>query len=105
MSKAQREKGKRGEREIANMLKEMGFDARRTAQYCGNTGDASDVVGIEGFHLEIKRCETTKIPEWMRQAKSDCGGNIPCVVHRRSKEEWLATLPAEEFFRILRDRR
>ena len=35
----------------------MGYDCRRTAQYCGNTGDASDVVGLPGIHQEVKRVE------------------------------------------------
>ena len=29
MGKAQREKGKRGERELANILKDYGYDCRR----------------------------------------------------------------------------
>ena len=53
-----KDKGARNEREIANILKDHGYDARRTAQYCGNTGDASDVVGLDGFHIEVKHQET-----------------------------------------------
>ena len=52
-----KDKGKRFERDIANYLKEHGFDARRSAQYCGNTGDAADVVGLPGFHIECKHQE------------------------------------------------
>ena len=37
MSKAQREKGKAGERELAALFREYGFNARRTSQYCGQT--------------------------------------------------------------------
>lgn len=94
-----RDKGKRGELEVAAFLRELGYPARRTAQYCGNV-EAADVVGVDGLHLEIKRCERTEIPAWMAQAKRDCGGNIPVVVHRRSREEWLVTLPARAFFEI-----
>lgn len=101
MSKSEREKGKRGEREVAKILKSLGFDTRRTSQYCGNTGDASDVVGVDGFHLEVKRQETTKIPEWMKQATEECGDNIPCVLHRRSKGVWLATLPMIDLFQLV----
>ena len=101
MSKASREKGKRGEREVANTLKSLGFPARRTAQYCGNTGDASDVVGVDGFHLEIKRCEKTEIHTWLKQAEHDCGDNIPVVCHRRSNEVWYATLPMIDLFQIV----
>ena len=54
MSKAQREKGKAGERELAALFREYGFNARRTSQYCGQTGDASDVIGLPGIHVECK---------------------------------------------------
>lgn len=105
MGKASRDKGQRGEREVANILKTLGFPARRTAQYCGNTGDASDVVGVDGLHLEVKRCETTKIHEWMRQAERDCGDNIPVVCHRRSNEVWYVTLPLVDFFQMVAEGR
>lgn len=35
MGKTQREKGKRGERELAGVFREYGYDARRGQQYCG----------------------------------------------------------------------
>ena len=38
--KASREKGKRFERDIANFFKQHGVSARRTAQFCGKTGQA-----------------------------------------------------------------
>lgn len=99
MSRAQRNKGKAGERELAALFREYGFtEARRTSQYCGQTGDASDVIGLPGVHVECKRCDTTKIHEWMEQAKRDAKeGLIPAVFHRRSREEWLVTMPAEAF--------
>lgn len=101
MSKTQREKGKRGEREVAELLRRYGFAGRRTSQYCGNTGDASDVVGIDGMHIEVKRCERTEIGKWMAQAVHDCGDNVPVVFHRRSREAWLVTLNAEDFLKII----
>lgn len=101
MSKAQREKGKAGERELAALFREYGFNARRTSQYCGQTGDASDVIGLPGFHVECKRCETTKIHEWMAQAKRDAKPElIPAVFHRRSREKWLVTMQAEDLLRL-----
>ena len=51
-----REKGKRGERELAGELRRHGYDARRGQQYCGANGDA-DVVGLPGLHIECKRVE------------------------------------------------
>ena len=52
-----RRKGARFERELASALRAEGYDTRRTAQYCGNTGDASDVIGLPGIHIEAQHCE------------------------------------------------
>ena len=49
-------KGKNGERELATILREYGYDSRRGQQYCGSNGDA-DVVGLPGVHIECKRVE------------------------------------------------
>lgn len=39
-------KGKAGELEFARLYRSVGYDVRRTAQYCGKTGDAADCVGL-----------------------------------------------------------
>ena len=97
-----KQKGKRGELEVAKILREHGFDARRTAQFCGNTGDAADVVGIEGFHIEVKRAETTKIWDWIQQAERDHKADtVPLVVFRKNGETWKVVLDFDEFLKIL----
>ena len=103
MSVNSKKKGKAGELEVAHILQKHGFDARRTAQFCGNTGDAADVIGLEGFHIEVKRCETTKIWDWIAQAERDHkAGTVPLVVFRKSREQWKVTLDFEEFLKILK---
>lgn len=99
-----KQKGKRGELEVARILKDNGFeDARRTAQFCGNTGDAADVVGLDGFHVEVKRCETIKMMDWIRQAERDCKGEkIPLVVFRKNNDDWYVTLRFQAFLDILK---
>ena len=67
-----KEKGARFERELAAKFRGYGYkDSRRTAQYCGNTGDASDVVGLPGLHIEAKHQERMYLYDWMAQAKHD----------------------------------
>ena len=51
MGKSQREKGKRGERELAGRLRDHGYDCRRGQQFCGASGDA-DVTGLPGIHIK-----------------------------------------------------
>ena len=55
-----RAKGCRGEREIAKILREYGYEARRGQQYSGFNGDA-DVVGLPGYHIEVKRVENLNL--------------------------------------------
>lgn len=102
MGKSQRDKGKRGERELAALFREYGFDARRTSQYCGQTGDASDVIGLPGFHVECKRCENLRLPEWIAQAERDSQGKPYVICHRKNGEEWMATLPLKELLGLMR---
>lgn len=104
MGKMSREKGKRYERELASKLKEYGYDARRTAQYCGNTGDASDVVGLDGIHIEAKHQEKIMIYDWMAQAINDSSeegkGNIPAVFFRKNYCETLVCMRFDDFMKL-----
>lgn len=104
MGKAEREKGKRGERMLVRFLRDLGYECRRTSQYCGKTGDASDVVGLPGLHIECKFVENLNVRKALAQAIHDAvNGLIPVVFHKKSNEEWLVTMRAEDFMEIHRE--
>ena len=102
-----KQKGARFERLLASKFREYGYDARRTAQYCGNTGDASDVVGLPGIHVEAKHAEQMRLYEWIAQAKRDAaagGGNaLPAVFHKKNHAEILVTMELETWFNLYRE--
>ena len=99
-----KQKGKRGELEWAAYCRQQGYECRRTSQYCGNTGDASDVVGLPGIHQEVKRVERLNIEEAMSQAVRDSqGSKIPVVAHRKNGQGWLVTMRAEDWFSLYRE--
>ena len=100
-----KQKGARFERSLASKFREYGFDARRTAQYCGNTGDASDVVGLPGIHIEAKHQETMRLYEWISQAKRDAAGkgNLPAVFHKKNNAEILVTMTLEDWMNLYRE--
>lgn len=100
-----KQKGKVGERQWAAFCREQGYECRRTAQYCGNTGDASDVVGLPYIHQEVKRVERLNLEDAMAQAIRDASpkGDIPIVAHRKNRGEWLVTMRAEDWFRLYRE--
>lgn len=97
-------KGKRGELEFARLCRENGYDVRRTAQYCGNTGEAADVVGLPCVHAEVKRVERLNIQEAMSQAIHDApAGKIPVLFHRKNNCGWLVTMTADHWFEMYRE--
>ena len=102
--RASKDKGKVGEREVAALLKEYGFVARRGQQFSGR-GDAPDVVhNMQGLHIEVKRTERLSLYEALEQAREDMNeGSVPVIFHRRSRKEWVVVLPASDFLTMMQE--
>lgn len=102
-----KQKGARFERLLASRFREYGFDARRTAQYCGNTGDVADVTGLPGVHVEAKHAEQMRLYDWMAQAKRDAEaggkGNLPAVFHKKNHAEILVTVEFDTFMKLYKE--
>ena len=103
-----KQKGARFERILAGIFREYGFsDARRTAQYCGNTGDASDVVGLPGIHVEAKHQENMRLYDWIEQARRDEEANgkglLPAVFHKKNNHDILVTMYLDDWMAIYRE--
>lgn len=98
-------KGARFERQLASKLRDYGYQARRTAQYCGKSGDASDVVGLPGLHIEAKHQERMSLYEWMAQAKRDAEGTgrLPAVFHKKNNAEILVTMTLDDWINLYRE--
>lgn len=101
MGKSQRDRGKRGERELAKILREHGYEARRGQQYCGISGDA-DVVGIPGVHIECKRTERLRLYDALGQSAKDArDGELPVVISRADRKPWVVTMDLEGFLQLI----
>ena len=102
MGKMSKEKGKRFERFVANLFKEHGFEARRTAQYCGKSEESQDLVGVNGLSVECKAQERMHLYEWMEQAKGDAelNGRIPVVIHKQNRKDVLVTMRFEDWISL-----
>lgn len=103
-----KQKGARFERTLASIFRDYGYtDARRTAQYCGNTGQAADVVGLPGIWIEAKHCEQMRLYEWVDQAKRDAEASgelkLPVVFHKKNNHEILASMPLYVFVELYRE--
>lgn len=99
MGKMSRNKGKAGERELARILREHGYDARRGVQYHGGA-DSPDVVGLAGVHIEVKRVEALRLWDALEQSRADAGGDMPVVMHRKNGQPWVVIQPLEDWLKL-----
>lgn len=104
MGAMQRRKGANGEREVVQILMANGFPAQRTAPLQAAQGSTdSDVLGIEGHALEIKRCERVEIDKWCAQIElASKPTDVPCVVWRRSRQPWRIAMPFDDFLALVK---
>ena len=103
MGRKSREKGKRGERELAAFFRERGIMAKRGQQHSGSPDSPDVMAQVDGLHIECKRTEALSLYTAMEQAEADCGFNMPVVFHRRNGKPWLAILSANEFITLLKE--
>ena len=94
-----RQKGAKGERELASKLKDYGYNTRRGQQYNGLEGE--DVVGLDYIHIECKRVERLNLEEAMLQAKKDAATEqMPTVFHRKNNQKWLVTMELDDWIKL-----
>ena len=100
-----RRKGKAGELELAKELRFLGYEnARRSVQYCGSAGDADIVGALPGIHIECKRVEKLNIYDAYSQSSHDAMPHeIPVVMHRKNRFNWLVTMGLEDFIEIYKE--
>ena len=98
-----RQKGKRGELDLCHALKAvMGWTARRSQQFCGDSGD-SDVVIEEhpNLFVECKLVQALNLTAVMKLAVEQAHEKLPAVFHRRDREEWLVTVRLADLARLI----
>lgn len=96
-----RDKGARYERELAHLLNDHGFTARRGQQFSGGA-ESPDVVAPDfPFHIEAKRVEKLNLYSAMTQSIRDAGDKPPCVIHRKNNSENLITCRLEDLLKLM----
>jgi len=96
-----KQKGGRGEREWAQVLRDAGLVAYRGQQFAGGV-DSPDVVceSLPNIHFEVKRVERLNIQDAMFQAVRDCDWKMPAVAHRKNKQGWMVTMRAHDWLEL-----
>lgn len=101
MGRSSQRKGAAGERELAAILRERGYDCQRGGSL--SFGEIPDVVGLPGVHVEVKRVEKLNVGEAMEQAIRDSErmlDGIPALFHRRNRKPWLVTMRLEDWLSL-----
>ena len=99
-----KDKGARGERMFAAVLREHGWDARRGQQFSGSP-DSPDVLGLPGHHIEVKFTEKLRIYDAVKQSTKDASLlEIPLVAFKSNGRPWLAILDMEDYLLLVRER-
>lgn len=105
MSKASRNKGKRGERKWRDRLREEGFHAERTG-WMQSRGGGTDVPDVQSedlnVHFEVKTVERLNLNAALDQAQGDAGGKPVAIVYQQSRREPLIIMPARDWFQAVR---
>ena len=105
MGASSQRKGAEGERELAAILARYGYEVKRGGSL--SFGEAPDLAGLPGVHIEVKRVERLNITEAMLQAVRDAErfrDGVPALFHRRNRQPWLVTLRLEDFMSIYQNK-
>lgn len=106
MGALSRDKGQRGELEVAEIIRKAGFEAHRGRQYSGGDESPDVAHSIPGVHFEVKRTEKLALWQAIEQAKRDAGdGRVPVVAHRPNRREWIAVVSLDYLLQLLRNQR
>lgn len=100
-----RQKGAKGERELAGVLRDYGYtEAKRGQQFCGVNGNADVIDALPKIHIECKRVERLNLYDAMAQSKRDAReGEMPAVFHRKNHSKWLVTMELDDFMKIYKE--
>lgn len=95
MGKGQRIKGKNGELEIVNILKDNGIVSKRISMMEANAVDKGDIT-VNDKIGSVKRGDHA--PKFLYKAL----GDADYLFCRRDREEWLVTMDIATFILLLR---
>lgn len=101
MSNRERDKGRKGEAEVAAIYERHGLDVR------GLEGSGDHLIVCDPtsglvIHSEVKRQETARVWAWWEQASAETeAGARTAVAFRRNRSPWLTLIATEEHAELI----
>lgn len=94
--RASRDKGARGERELARLLMDNlgGEFCRLLKQY--QKAQEADIEQLAGpYSIEVKNCATLNLKTWWHQAvaAAEKRGAVPCLAYKLARKGWKFVVP------------
>jgi hypothetical protein len=80
MGKSSRDKGARGEREVAAIL--------GLKRNLSQSRDGQDDLDHPDWYIEVKRCETRSLGAWWAKAERQANGRRIAIWHRENGKPW-----------------
>jgi hypothetical protein len=113
--RAARRKGVAGEREVAQRFEAAGWTVRGlegSGDWLAFQPARSQEIGHgpaellwfpeRTLHVETKRQERLRLPEWIEQARTEAPPGVPWLLaHRQSHGEWIATMALDDLLKLL----
>jgi hypothetical protein len=112
VSRTSRNKGLRGEQEVAAIFRRHGFEVRGlegagdhlciTARRGHGAIDATpELLGLT-IHSEVKRQERLQLWQWLGQLEAEApAGTLPLLSFRRNRSPWYAAVQLERLVELL----
>ena len=94
-----RQKGQRGEREVARLFTERGHQARRGDSQSRGAREAD--VEDTRFWIEVKRGARCPIRRGIAQMEGDTDGRPTLLFWRDDRSDWRIDMGADTFFAML----
>lgn len=95
---------KSAEREICRLMREA-LGVAAVSNVMKNREDGGADIKLNPYSIEVqRRARIGLIYDWMTQARKECSGEErPLVLCRADGKEWLAVMPIEELFCLIRE--
>lgn len=92
-------KGKMGELKLMHFLLDHGLNVKRGYVWLNQ----SDLVGLDGIHIECKNVEKLNVREALAQAIEESKkkkDGLPAVFWKRSRKEWVTVMRTEDWITL-----